>query len=219
MVQGPYPTMMTHHRPLHESNHTHQNLVMDDFFDSIQAASKSKVTLANYARREKKFLDWLKLDSPDTFDDVTGAVNGHQLTAAILCKFISSESLHVKTGKMKSFSTPEGYHSMFVSMFSRIKVDLPVTFDKEWAEFAKGYKNRIAEDISAGLLPTAGSDKITFTEYRILSSYAAKSLSFYAHGFLVLAWNLMTRSGSTADIKYQHLRMNGDYIVVVIPRH
>ena len=29
----------------------------------------------------------------------------------------------------------------------------------------------------------------------------------------------MTRSGSTGDIKYEHLRMKGDHIIVVIPRH
>jgi hypothetical protein len=30
---------------------------------------------------------------------------------------------------------------------------------------------------------------------------------------------MMTRSSSTGDIKYQHMRMNGDHIIVVIPKH
>jgi hypothetical protein len=29
----------------------------------------------------------------------------------------------------------------------------------------------------------------------------------------------MTRSGSTGDTKYQHLRRNGDHKIVVIPKH
>jgi murein endopeptidase len=105
---------------------------------------------------------------------------------------------------------------MFVSTFSTTNIALTVTFERESDEFSKGYRNQIEERIAAGVIPTAGSDKLTFSEYKLLSHFAAKSISFYAHGCLVLAWNMMTRSSSTADIKYQHMRMNGDRIIVVI---
>jgi hypothetical protein len=193
---------------------------MDDFFGNIQAGSKSKATIENYKRREKNFILWLKEDSPDCWDNEDDIFPDiHKVNAAMMCKFISVQSIDEKTGKMRSFSTPEGHHSMFVNLFSRLKVPLPDTFEREWIEFSKGYRNKIAEDISAGRIPTAGTDKLTFKDYKILTSHAVKSNTFYAHGFLVLAWNLMTRSGSTGDIKYEHLRMNGDHIIVVIPRH
>ena len=120
-----------------------------------------------------------------------------RVTAVMMCKFISVQSLIVSTGTMKSYSTPEGHHSMFVNLFGRSKVVLPKTFEKEWTQFSKGYRNKVAENISAGVIPTAGSDKITFNEYKMLAAHAAKSSTFYAHGFLVLGWNLMARSGIT----------------------
>ena len=85
---------------------------------------------------------------------------------------------------------------MFINLFLRHKVSIPEDFEIEWMTFSKGYRNKIAESISAGLIPTAGSDKLTFEDYKILTAHAVKSTTFYAHGFLVLAWNLMTRSGS-----------------------
>ena len=170
---------------------------MDDFFETIQAGSKSKATVKNYAGREKKFLKWLKIDSPACWNDVNNVIPDlNRISAATMCKFISVQSIDAKTGNMRSFSTPEGHHSMFVSFFTRHKVRLPETFEDEWIEFSKGYRNKIAENIAEGKTPTAGSDKLTFKDYRLLAAYAVASDTFYAHGFLVLAWNLMTRSGN-----------------------
>ena len=173
---------------------------MDDFFSEIQAISKSKATIDNYARREKKFLLWLKYDSPSCWDndnDILPCLS--RVTTAIMCKFISVQSVHAVTGTMKSYSTPEGHHSMFRNLFARLKISIPESFEEEWTEFAKGYRNKIAENISAGVMPTAGSDKITFEDYKKLSMFAIQSETFYAHGFLVLAWNLMTRSGISSS--------------------
>ena len=74
----------------------------------------------------------------------------HKVNAAMMCKFMSGQSIDVTTGKMKSFSTPEGHHSMFVNVFSRLNLPSPDTFEIEWIEFSKGDRNKIAEDISAG---------------------------------------------------------------------
>ena len=170
--------------------------IMDEFFETIQAGSKSKATVKNYAGREKKFLKWLKIDSPACWNDGNIIIPDlNRISAAIMCKFLSVQSIEANTGKMRSFSTPEGHHSMFVSFFARHKVRLPETFEDEWIEFSKGYKNKVAENIAAGVTPTAGSDKLSFKDYRLLALYAVASDTFYAHGFLVLAWNLMTRSG------------------------
>ena len=46
-------------------------------------------------------------------------------------------------------------------------------------------------------MPTAGSDKFTFEEYKKLTASAIQSGTFYAHPFLVLALKLMTRSVKT----------------------
>ena len=169
---------------------------MDDFFGEIQAGSKSKATIDNYKRREKKFFLWLKTESPSCWDNVTDKLPClSRVTTEIMCKFISVQSIHARTGNMKSYSTPEGHHSMFVNLFGGLKSHIPESFEEEWVEFARGYRNKIAENISSGVMPTAGSDKITFEDYKKLTMFALQSETFYAHGFLVLAWNLMTRSG------------------------
>ena len=56
-------------------------------------------------------------------------------------------------------------------------------------------------------------------QYKCLCLIAIRSETYFAHGFLVLAWNAMTRSGDTGDIKYEHLSMIGDDISVDIPHH
>lgn len=169
---------------------------MSEFFEEIQAGSKSKTTLANYASREKKFLLWLKTDSPGCWDNETDRLPClSRITTEMMCKFLSVQSLHRVTGVMKSHSTPEGHHSMYVNFFSRQKCQIPDTFEREWSEFSKGYRNKIAEKIAAGTMKTVGADKVTFEDYKKLTAYALQSETYYAHPFLVLGWNLMTRSG------------------------
>jgi hypothetical protein len=53
------------------SHYTNLQWKMDEFFKTIQAGSKSKKTIANYARREKKIVQWLKFECPECFDDET----------------------------------------------------------------------------------------------------------------------------------------------------
>lgn len=104
---------------------------MDEFFENIQAGSKSKATIENYKKREKKFVLWLQTDSPDCWDDGNDILPDiHKVNAAMRCKFMSVQSIDVTTGKMKSFSTPEGHHSMFVNLFSRLKLPSPDTFER-----------------------------------------------------------------------------------------
>ena len=75
---------------------------MDNFFESIQAASRSKATIDNYARREKQFFEWLKIDSPDCWDANDLTCTMERVTAAMMCKFISEQSVFTSTRKMKA---------------------------------------------------------------------------------------------------------------------
>ena len=86
-------------------------------------------------------------------------------------------------------------------------------------QYSKGFKNRVAENIAAGLQSTSGSDKLTFEQYRLLSTIALQSSTFYPHGFLILAWNLMSKAGSTGKIKFEHIRWDRDHMIIVIPKY
>ena len=136
----------------------------------------------------------------------------------ILLRYLAAES-YSADGKMKSYSTPEGCHSAILALFSEGRCDVPADFNREWQKFSKGLRNRIATEPQAGHIPISGSDKLTMDQYKCLCLIAIRSETFFAHGFLVLAWNAMTRSGDTGDIKYEHLSMIGDHISISIPRH
>ena len=72
--------------------------------------------------------------------------------------------------------------------------------------------------IQAGILPKAGSDKLTMSQYRTLCSAAALSEKQYAHCFLVLAWNCMTRSHDTGSMRYSHVSFDCDQMVIMISK-
>lgn len=115
---------------------------------------------------------------------------------------------------MLANSTPEANYSSIVDLYKEANTKIPEDLNAEWLEFSKGYKNRVA-----GLQVTSGSDKLIFEQYRLLSLLAVKSSTFYAHGFLILAWNLMSRAGSTGNIKFEHVRWDGDHMIIAIPKH
>jgi hypothetical protein len=87
---------------------------------------------------------------------------------------------------MLSYATPEANHLSIIDMYKRAKMNIPEDLNAEWLEFSKGYKNRVAENVAAGLQETVGSDKLTFEQYRLLSNLAIKSDAFYAHEYLLL---------------------------------
>ena len=186
---------------------------MDPFFEEIQGESKAEATRSNYSRRAKAFKIWLQQSHPTCCDDddifQIGRVTTHQI-----CEYISITS--VKDGKMLSYATPESNHSSIIDMYKVAKIKIPESLNVEWMQYSKGFKNRVAENIAAGLQSTSGSDKLTFEQYRLLSTIALQSSTFYAHGFLILAWNLMSRAGSTGKIKFEHIRWDRDHM---IPKH
>ena len=189
---------------------------MADFFEEIQLESKAESTKSNYARRKKQFKIWLQQCHPSCWDD-ENIFQLPRVTTRHICEYLANSSM--KDGKMLAYSTPEANHSSIVDMYKKAKLNIPNDLNAEWLEYSKGYKNRVAENIAAGLQTTSGSDKLTFEQYRLLAGLAIKSSTFYAHGFLILAWNLMSRAGSTGNIKFEHLRWDGDHMIIVIPKH
>ena len=189
---------------------------MNDFFEEIQGESKADATKQNYARRSRVFKIWLKQCHPTCWD-ANDVFRLERVTTPQICEFIAKTS--VKDGQMLSYATPESNHSSIIDMYKVAKIRIPEDLNAEWMEFSKGYKNRVAENIASGLQATSGSDKLTFEQYRLLTTIAIRSSTFYAHGFLILAWNLMSRAGSTGNIKFEHIRWDRDHMIIVIPKH
>ena len=55
------------------------------------------------------------------------------------------------------------------------KRPLPTNSESEWSRYSKGYKNQKADDRQAGILPTAGFDKLAIEDYPNLRMLATKS--------------------------------------------
>ena len=84
---------------------------MAESFESIQADSKSKATIGNYEKRNKHFVIWLRANEPSCWDDGSANVVLERISIVILLKYLAAESYSAE-GKMKSYSTPEGCHSV-----------------------------------------------------------------------------------------------------------
>ena len=190
---------------------------MSDFFERMQSESKLPATHENYDRRSKAFIAWLKRKYPECWDE-DSKFQLSRVTTPMVCEYIAVTSQKAD-GTLLAPSTPESNHSAIVDMYRTARLRLPDGLNVEWLQFIKGFKNRTADNIAAGIQATAGSDKLTFEQYRMLSGLAVASKTFYAHGFLVLAWNLMSRARSTGNVKFEHLRWDNDHLIVVVPKH
>ncbi|KAF0718558.1 Aste57867_1621 [Aphanomyces stellatus] len=105
---------------------------------------------------------------------------------------------------------------LYTDRSQTLEHDLKTTMN----EFSAGYKRKIAQLRSIGQLPlTEGKSPMSVAGYRYLALHAMQScsdfnLSMTAHSFLVLCWNLMARSITTASIRLEHVTWRGDALVV-----
>ena len=94
----------------------------------------------------------------------------------------------------------------------------------EISDFISGYKRNIAYEKLAGHVTLQeGKRAVTFESYRKLAQLAtsaATSASQYINMtlFMLLSWNLMCRSISTANLMYTHMTWIGDALVVNLPK-
>ena len=76
----------------------------------------------------------------------------------MICSFISEES-QWPDGSMKKFGTAESINSALVYYYQKMKCKMPEHYFSEWKEFSKRYKNTIASQIQAAILPKAESER------------------------------------------------------------
>ena len=161
----------------------------DAFFVGVQSVSEYLATIRNYKYKEDTLVEWLKTNCPDCMNGNVVALE--RITTTNFFNFLSKVSINSKNGAMLSSSTPTGFRSMIIDMYSRSRIDVPSDFERESKIFDKGCKNKIAEARAAGTIPTAGSDKLPMNDYKALAAFAAQSSdTIYAHGFLVIIFQL-----------------------------
>ena len=129
-----------------------------------------------------------------------------------------SDSLYHKKGKnkgcLKSKSTSDANRSALVWYCTQHSINIDV-FRVQSMEFIRGVSNQRAQMKESGQIQVkAGKDVLTIDGYRSLCLIALRSKHYSAFLFVVLAWNLMTRSVTTASLRISHFAWGGDCIKV-----
>lgn len=130
----------------------------------------------------------------------------------------------LKANDTKRVSTVQGYKSALKWWLQDQKVVIDPLFEMELDKFMKGYKNRIANLKLKGILPiNEGKAYLTFNAYIQLTTALFQSANFktmlFTWPFIVIQWNLIGRSASVAAIMYDHVRWDGDSLIVELPKH
>ena len=111
------------------------------------------------------------------------------------------------------------YHGAIVHWFHEIHRRPPGNFDHDWSDFVKGAKKDKVRKIHTGESTRGGADKLDFMQYASLADAAVRSNHYGIPLVLVLAWNLMTIVSNISQVKYEHVSVSGDHIVIDINRH
>ena len=122
---------------------------MSDFFERMQRESKLPATHENYGRRSKAFIAWLKRKYPECWDE-DSKFQLSRVTTSMVCEYIAVTSQKAD-GTLLAPSTPESNHSAIVDMYRTERLRIPDGLNVEWLQFIKGFKNRTADNIAAGI--------------------------------------------------------------------
>jgi hypothetical protein len=194
----------------------------DSHFEEISSKKHSDGTKQAYAKKVNVFKRWIKSTYPECIDNNEECLILSEITSDIIKQFFDHVVKYKggsKNDQLKSFSTPEGYRSALVNMYKSVNVSLPEIFGNELKDYFKGYRNEIAtKKLNGEMKAIEGKDGFSHTQYKTLCEIAFRSNSYMKHLFLVISWNLMTRSKSTSNIHLDHLKWIDDCIVFNIPK-
>ena len=126
--------------------------------------------------------------------------------------------------KYKAVYTIDGYRSAITALYKEHHISHILPRD-ELSEFLSGYKRTIADLKAEGNMSQhEGKRPVTLEEFRKLATFSFQSgydVSQYLTNtlFILLCWNLMSRSISVARLMYNHITWIGDALVVELPKH
>ncbi|ETM41313.1 hypothetical protein L914_12895 [Phytophthora nicotianae] len=127
-------------------------------------------------------------------------------------------SMKNKDGGYHSFSTYAGHRSALYNLFRDYHYTMSTQLERELSCHFKGLQHRIASAIGSGDGPIkVGKDPMTFGLYRSVAMEMMRSTSremVFARAFLVLSWNLMSRSANTVSLCYNHMEWGEDALKV-----
>ncbi|KAH9125297.1 hypothetical protein AeMF1_004059 [Aphanomyces euteiches] len=180
-------------------------------------------TRYQYEKAIERLASWLSKERPS-------AVHGGKillpLDADVCIKFLDVECRKTPTTTdsdrtiFKSYSSVNACKSAIKYLHREAGVDVPEKLNRLLADYACGYKRKVAQLKDSGEMSVnEGKRPITTQGFLYLAHMAMtyekdRSLSTIVHPFLIFCWNLMARSVSVGSIRYDHLCWEGDALVV-----
>ncbi|KAH9081282.1 hypothetical protein LEN26_021403 [Aphanomyces euteiches] len=117
--------------------------------------------------------------------------------------------------KSIEISTLNGHRSAIRSLYKNQRISLPEEFGEDIREVFSGLRRAKAHELQSGDKGFTGKRPLTFSNFEKLA--LDTMLMFdggFTHLFLLLSWNLMSRSKSTETIRFEHISCENDSIVV-----
>ena len=123
-------------------------------------------------------------------------------------------SLRHASGEMFTFSAYNTHRAALTNLFKKYDYTPSRGFQKKLSELFKGLKRTLAKRIQEdGLRVDVGKKPLEFDLYvflnKMLLKHSSKDFTF-VRLFLLLSWNLMSRSSNTVHIKFAHLDWHED---------
>jgi hypothetical protein len=200
---------------------------VDDFeedFGSRMMGKRLAVNTKNqYQQKVKNLKAWLLLNHPAQIvdDQITLPLSSDQLIAYM------SQVCHKANPKegespFNSFSTVSGYNSAVKWLYQESGVQMAPDATKKMSDFLLGYRRQVAEFKESGQMKMfEGKYPMTPLVYRFLAKKALEMdrdfhLSCTVHTFLLLAWNLISRSNTVEHLMFERVEWEEDSLVVSI---
>jgi integrase len=191
----------------------------------------STSTRKGYDSHIKKLVKWLKIHHADQVVTINGFERPRiPLPRDVLMQFLGDAPRLDRNGRLKAAdkapianSTMNGIASAINDLYREAKIEMDQATRIEVTSLMRGYKRTIADEKLAGRMKVfEGKRPITFRGYAMLAKYALKSQekdSVFAHLYIVLCWNLFSRSNSIANIMYNHIEWKEDALMITTPKH
>jgi hypothetical protein len=111
------------------------------------------------------------------------------------------------------------FKAALINIHTEMRVPQPDYQVAFFKEYFKGLKNVQATDRKSGRMnERAGKDPLSNIGYRALAKMALKnghcSTQLFAHPYLILDWNLMSRAESCGNLMFQHITWNEDSLKI-----
>ncbi|KAJ8579002.1 hypothetical protein ON010_g202 [Phytophthora cinnamomi] len=203
---------------------------------SLQAKGKKTSTKRTYQSKVKTMTEWLMAHYPDTIDNTTRHMRVPLPTYAVLAFFGHlCESAHVCDRDGVSAQTTAsvplsasciwGYRSAIVDVYRANFLKLEPRLDTELRRVLEDYektinslKQRGLMQINEGELPLKSSGFEIVVSKLMALKPVTKGQTWYTMwfgwSFLVLMWNLMSRTDSVDKIMLQHMEWNEGGLII-----